>query len=136
MSRRRRPAVSIALVALTVGLVGCGSSDSSSSEPATSTSQPGGPTTVSEGVDGGGGDSVVTVSGFSFQPAPFEVTVGQEVVWQNEDQTRHTATADDGSFDLELDGAGSGGRHTFTEAGTYDYVCTVHEAMTGQIVVN
>ena len=135
MSSRRRPAIAGALVALTVVLAGCGSSDSSSSEPAAPTTQPGGSTTVSDGVPGDGDDSVVTVSGFLFRPEPFETKVGQEVVWENEDKTTHTATAEDGSFDLELDGAGSSGRHTFTEAGTYDYLCSVHESMTGQIVV-
>lgn len=135
MVGRRRPAIAGALVALTVVLAGCGSSDSSSSEPAATTSQPGGPTTVSDEAPGDSDDSVVTASGFLFRPEPLKAKVGQEVVWENEDKVTHTATADDGSFDLELDGAGSSGRHTFTEAGTYDYLCTVHESMTGQIVV-
>ena len=136
MSGRRRSTVVIALVSLTIGLAGCGSSDSSANDSAASTSQPGGPTTVSERVPGDGDGSVVTVSGFLFRPEPLEAKVGQEVVWKNDDKVRHTATADEGSFDLELDGAGSSGRHTFTEAGTYDYICTVHESMTGRIVVN
>lgn len=135
MPRRRHPAIAGALVALTIVVAGCGSTDSSSGEPAAATSQPGGPTTVSDGVGGDGDDTVVTVSGFSFEPQPLEAKVGQEVVWENEDTVLHTATAEDGSFDVELDGAGSSGRHTFTEAGTYDYLCSVHESMTGQIVV-
>ena len=135
MTSRRRSAVAGALVALTIVVAGCGSSDSSSSEPGAATTQPGGPTTVSDGVAGDGDASVVTVSGFLFRPEPLETKVGQEVVWENEDKTTHTATAEDGSFDVELDGAGSSGRHTFTEAGTYDYICSVHESMTGQIVV-
>lgn len=139
-NRPNRSAAAAALVFLTV-LAGCGSSGSESrasvtTTQAAATTQPGGPTTASERVDGGGGDSVVTVSGFLFRPEPLEVGVGQEVVWENEDEVVHTATADDGSFDLELDGSGSSGRHTFTEAGTYDYLCSVHESMTGQIVVN
>ncbi len=135
MTRRRHPAVAGALVASTIVLAGCGSSDSRTSDSAAATTQPGGSTTVSDGVQGDGDDAIVTVSGFSFQPEPLEAEVGQEVVWENDDKVRHTATGDDGSFDLDLDGASSSGRRTFTEAGTYDYICTVHESMTGRIVV-
>jgi plastocyanin len=49
---------------------------------------------------------------------------------------RHTVTADDGTFDLGLDGEGSGGSHRFTEPGAHAYHCSVHPSMTGTVVVD
>ena len=52
------------------------------------------------------------------------------------DEVRHTVTADDGTFDLGLDGEGSGGSHRFTEPGTHAYHCSVHPSMTGTVLVD
>jgi len=48
--------------------------------------------------------------------------------------TNHTFTADDGSFNIELDPNG-GGTQTFATAGTFTYHCEIHPSMKGTVVV-
>lgn len=126
-------------VAVSLALTACGSSSDGSSSPPTSAADPTAttveattPSTTGPPTAGG---SAVEVSGFRFQPDDLEVEVGEEVTWTNEDQVTHTATAGDGSFDVTMEGAGTSGAHTFTEAGTYEYRCAVHESMNGTVVV-
>lgn len=77
----------------------------------------------------------VTVAGFAFQPDAVNVDQGATVTWTNDDDVAHTATAQDGSFDVSLSPGGSGS-HTFDEPGTYTYVCSLHPQMTGEVTVS
>jgi plastocyanin len=81
--------------------------------------------------DGG----AVTIVGFSFDPDTITVEVGDTVVWTNEDSARHNVTADDDSFVSDNLAEGETFRHTFEEAGTFDYVCTLHSGMTASVEV-
>jgi amicyanin len=77
----------------------------------------------------------VTISDFAFSPAALTITEGDTVTWTNTDPVVHTVTSTTGAFDsgdLAQDDSFS---FTFTTAGTYDYFCTPHPTMTGQIVV-
>jgi LPXTG-motif cell wall-anchored protein len=77
----------------------------------------------------------VTIRDYAFSPRTVTVQPGDTVTWTNRDGVRHSATAEDGSFDTGLLGEGQSGEHTFREAGTYDYVCTPHPNMHGTVVV-
>ena len=76
---------------------------------------------------------------FSF----FEVKagIGQEITWTNNDAAAHTITSgpvDDGpddTFDSGLILSGDSFSHIFTDAGTYDYFCSIHPWMTGTVVI-
>ena len=82
-----------------------------------------------------GGDAV-TIVDFTYKPADLEIEAGTTVTFTNEDDFAHTATAKDKSFDTgNLDKDGSA-EHTFEEAGTFDYLCTIHNSMTGTITVS
>lgn len=88
-----------------------------------------------------GDDAAVTIESFIFSPTPLEVPVGSTVTWSNEDKILHTATAGTPDaptdvFDIEMAEAGTSGAFTFEEAGTYDYFCSRHDTMRGQIVVS
>lgn len=51
-------------------------------------------------------------------------------------QDRHSATADDGSFDSGVkQGSGTTWEHRFTTPGEIPYSCTPHPFMTGTITV-
>ncbi len=77
----------------------------------------------------------VTIADFAFSPATLTITAGDTVTWTNNDQVVHTATSTTGAFDSgDLD-QGESFSFTFTNPGTYDYLCTPHPTMTGQIVV-
>ena len=79
-------------------------------------------------------DRTVTIEGFVFSPKTVSVNVGDTVTWRNDDSTAHTAT-DPGRFDTGNIGAGGAKSVTFNAAGTYSYICAIHPAMTGTVVV-
>jgi plastocyanin len=77
----------------------------------------------------------VTMGDFFFSPASVTVAVGDTVTWHNTGQAPHTATANDGSFDTGTINAGGSGSHTFSSAGTFAYICTIHPNMKGTVRV-
>jgi plastocyanin len=77
-----------------------------------------------------------------FSPNPITVAPGTEVDWKNGDVVSHTVTSgkvtDDNAgslFDSGLIKKGAEFKFTFANAGTFDYFCTVHPWMTGQVIV-
>ena len=77
-----------------------------------------------------------------FSPNPLTVAPGTEVEWKNGDTVSHTVTSgkvsDDNAgslFDSGLIKKGADFKFTFANAGTYDFFCTVHPWMTGQVIV-
>ncbi|HET9889888.1 MAG TPA: cupredoxin family copper-binding protein [Mycobacterium sp.] len=77
----------------------------------------------------------VTIDGFAFEPASLTVTAGTTVTWTNRDEEPHTVAASDGSFHSPGMGTGGTFTHTFSAAGTFDYVCSIHPMMHGTVVV-
>jgi len=77
----------------------------------------------------------VEIADFAFTPQVLTIQVGDTVTWTNLDQVEHTATSTTGAFDSGLLGQNESYSITFSEPGTYDYLCTPHPSMTGQIVV-
>ncbi|TVP39501.1 cupredoxin domain-containing protein [Candidatus Nitrosocosmicus arcticus] len=89
-----------------------------------------------------------TLTDTAYSPNPIEATVGQTVVWTNDDSAFHTVTSgiigapDAGKmFDSGLAGPtaltakGKTFEHTFDTAGEYPYFCTLHPAMVGTVIV-
>ncbi len=78
-------------------------------------------------------DQDVAISGFSYSPRTVTVNVGDTVTWTNSDAQAHTATGSGwNTGDL---GNGDSGSITFQSAGTFDYMCGIHPAMTGTVIV-
>ena len=72
-----------------------------------------------------------------FAPASISVFVGDTVTWKNDGATQHSATADDGSFDTGIFGAGQSRSQTFNSPGTFSYFCTVHgQSQSGTVNVS
>jgi LPXTG-motif cell wall-anchored protein len=63
------------------------------------------------------------------------VHVGDTVTWSNSGPSPHTATASNGSFNTGVLKKGQSASHTFTQAGTYSYICQIHPFMHGTVVV-
>jgi plastocyanin len=77
---------------------------------------------------------------FRFIPSQITIPAGTSVIWVNDEQAKHTASADDGSFDSDDQELGVRYEYTFTEPGTYRYFCRYHGdvggvGMAGTIVV-
>jgi plastocyanin len=151
---RSKPLLAAALVALSLGLVACGSGGSdpsSSQDESTPPGQESGSAESTEGAIGSEKDEStgsepapsgeaakaekVQIVEFSYEPDPVVVQVGGKVTWQNEDTAPHTATADDGSFDTGTIDKGKLGSATFKEAGTFTYICEIHPTMHGTVEV-
>lgn len=114
-------------LALTFALGACAGDDGMKEKAAPSQSDEGAETTS------------VKVKDFVFAPDAIKVKVGDTVTWTNEDDFDHSVQIDS----LDLDGAKFGPMtqpatftHQFSEAGTYEYICGVHNSMTGTVVVS
>jgi plastocyanin len=80
----------------------------------------------------------VVISEYKFVPQTLTVSVGTTVTWLNRDIAPHTATHrsfGDEPFDTETLGHLAVYSHTFKIVGRYDYLCVLHQGMTGTIVV-
>lgn len=128
-------AVAAALL-LTFALGACGSDDGSTAAPdAPSTMN----TEGEDDADAGGeaaveGDSV-EIKDFNYLPANLKVKAGTEVTFTNLDEFAHTVTARDKSFDSGNMDKDAVFKQTFDKAGTYEYFCSIHNSMTGQVTV-
>ena len=87
------------------------------------------------------GSSSPTVSK-PYDPSPLTVKPGTSVTWTNNDSSIHTVTSglpekgDIGTlFDSSLINPGMTFVHIFDKQGTFDYSCTLHPFMHGQIIV-
>ena len=87
--------------------------------------------------------SSVPSNGKFFVPATLTVSTGTTVTWTNGDSTLHTVTsgsAESGNSGTEFDSsylaAGKTFQHQFGTAGTFDYYCTLHPWMKGEVVVS
>ena len=123
MIRIRHVAVALLLIA---GVAACGSSSSGAAS--------GGGSGSSGGVQSG--TAKVTIKGFAFSPSSLTVKSGTKVTFTNEDSATHTATSQgDSTIDSGNLAKGQTYTVTMTKAGTYDYICTIHQYMKGTITV-
>ncbi|WP_440951919.1 cupredoxin domain-containing protein [Methanococcoides sp. FTZ1] len=77
----------------------------------------------------------VLIEDFKFKPDTLQISVGDTVTWINMDSAPHTATSNDEGFDSGSLSKGESFSFTFEEAGNYDYICTFHPYMEGEIIV-
>ena len=77
----------------------------------------------------------VTIIDFDFGPRTATVAVGTTVVWTNQGVAPHTVTARDGAYDSGFLDTGETFSWTYTAAGVYEYLCAIHPAMVGTVVV-
>jgi plastocyanin len=82
-----------------------------------------------------GAEHEVQITDSTFSPATLTIAVGDTVTWRNADDRPHTVTARDGTFDSGNLDEGQGFSFTFTEPGTYAYLCEYHPEMQATIVV-
>jgi plastocyanin len=83
------------------------------------------------------GGNTVAISGFAFSPAALTVKAGTTVTWTNKDADAHTVTSQGsgGSLRSKAMATGETFSYTFTTAGTFSYLCTIHPFMTATVTV-
>ena len=72
----------------------------------------------------------------SFSPASVEIVIGDAVSWRNNSVREHDVASDTTGFDSGRVGSGDIFAHTFTAAGSFPYVCRIHDAMRGEVAVH
>ena len=70
----------------------------------------------------------------AFAPARITVRAGDSVAWRNGDIVAHTATSEEGGFDVDVPPGGEGSA-VMARPGSFAYTCRYHPNMTGQIAV-
>jgi plastocyanin len=76
----------------------------------------------------------VVIEKMKFGPVPAPLHKGDSIVWVNRDFLRHTATATDHSFDVDLP-AGAKAKTVLTKSGNIPFVCRFHPGMRGVLQV-
>ena len=82
------------------------------------------------------GSNAVTISNFAFAPASLTIPAGSTVTWTNKDEEPHTVVSSDGTT-FHSPGMDTGATYSFTfqNAGTFEYICSIHPMMHGTVVV-
>src|SRR6185312_7623224 len=123
----RTPLAAVLAVGVLIS-AGCGQS------PVAATAAPSAEMSITAPPQPAGANQVI-IDGFAFAPVTLTVPTGTTVTWTNRDEEPHTVAASDGSFHSPGMGTGAIFAHTFSTAGTFDYVCSIHPMMRGTVVV-
>ncbi len=76
----------------------------------------------------------VSIKDMAFGAPPSGLHVGDTIEWVNNDIFRHSVTAKDKSFDLDL-APQAHGRVTLKKPGSVSFYCRYHPGMTGTLTV-
>ena len=126
-ARRFRGGAVVLVLAAALLLAACSSGGGSGSSSAGSSSGSGKATSTKS----------ITISNFMFSPMHAAVAPGSTVSVTNKDSVTHTLSATGGQFNTGDIAAGQTKTFTApTKAGTYDYICNIHQYMMGTIVVS
>jgi plastocyanin len=77
----------------------------------------------------------IEIKDFAFVPASLTVHPGTTVIWKNLDDEPHTVVSDAGQFRSGALDTTESYSYTFTSAGSYRFVCSLHSHMTGVVKV-
>lgn len=98
-------------------------------------SQPLGSTPQATAAPGAATAFVDVVDGPRTSPDLLTITAGDSVIFVNRGIIPHNPTALDGSFKTAPLKSGDAATVTFSQAGTFDFMCTLHTSQSGTIVV-
>jgi plastocyanin len=76
----------------------------------------------------------VVIDKMKFSPLPGALHKGDVIIWVNRDFLRHSATAKDHSFDVDLP-AGARAKTVVGKTGAIPFVCRYHPGMRGTLQV-
>lgn len=121
-----------ALLGAALALTACGGGEAAG--------EPNGGTVQAQGPADAQTATVVSVDGLEYDPGTVEAVVGTlELTHRNASDVPHNLTFDDdalGAIDTVTGGESKAITLTFSEPGTYSFVCTFHSGQVGQVVVS
>jgi len=128
----KRLPTTCAVLALALPLLGgCGDDETDSANTTPPPTEATGPATTEAGAT-----ITVSMKDIKYEPETVNAKVGQTVKWTNDDPVAHTVTSTGKvKFDSGTVNAGGTYEQTVKQAGTIDYVCTIHPNQKGKIVV-
>ena len=77
----------------------------------------------------------VVIDKMKFGATPTGLHAGDRIVWVNKDMFRHTATAKDGSFDIDLP-PGASGVSVVRKPGAISVACRYHPGMRAMLKIS
>jgi plastocyanin len=77
----------------------------------------------------------IEIDNFAFTPATITIPVGTQVTWTNKDDITHNVVSTDKTIKSKALDTNDKFTFTFTQAGTFSYVCSIHPRMKGTVVV-
>lgn len=75
----------------------------------------------------------VNIQNFAFSPDALTIKLGTTITWINNDSAPHQIKS--ATFNSDPLSQGNSFSFTFKNAGTFNYICSIHPSMTGTIVV-
>ena len=127
-----------------LGLTACSSDDGGGSTGAetgtTGTTASTGSTGNGDCADltGEGATFTITIADFAFDPNCFTASASQGITIVNQDGADHTFTVTGTQIDVPIAAGQTFNGEPMSgaiEPGTYDFLCTIHPTMTGQVTV-
>lgn len=79
--------------------------------------------------------SNVSIQNMSFYPAVIKVKKGSAVTWMQKDRMTHDVVSSDRLFKSQRLRQGQTFTQTFDQPGVYNYYCSLHPSMKGQVIV-
>lgn len=116
----------LAAAALSFGVAACGGGNDQPAVTASSTTSAPASASMTDKVQ---------IADYKFTPETIQVDAGTKVTFTNSDDTKHTATADDGSFDTGDLAQGEGASVTLSKPGEFTYYCRYHPFMKATVEV-
>jgi plastocyanin len=132
----RKFVLSLALAGAVLPLAACSSSSSGTASGTTTTATTS--STTSSATAPAAADSI-TISNFAFAPKSITVAPGAKVSVTNKDTTTHTLTSTNSPAAFDTGDIAPGKTVTFTapsKAGSYAYICQIHQYMQGTLIVS
>jgi amicyanin len=77
--------------------------------------------------------NAVNIQNFAFAPETLTVKKGATITWTNNDSAPHQINSN--AFNSDRLSKDQSFSFTFNDAGTFDYICSLHPSMKGKIIV-
>lgn len=130
-----------------LALAACSSDDGGGTTAPTGTTSATGSNAGESGATGGadcadltgeGATFTITIADFAYDPSCFTASASQGISIVNQDDVDHTFTMTGTQIDVPVAAGETFNGEPISgavEPGTYDFVCTIHPEMTGQVTV-